>query len=148
MEYTEELRRILEIYREAVARVEKNKKPYDGLLGMGKKPSDDACHEQMDQGVAALIQRVAGVNDEAAGVVPADPSAVDALLSGLMHAAKEFDGPEYARIALVAAQRHGIPLIPRMTAAGRAELCAWYDKAYPRRLRFPIQKQIVDALAK
>ena len=145
MNYAEELNGILEVYRFAVEQVEKNKRPYDGLLGMGRKPSDDACHEQMDRAVGDLMRRAAGEDDQA---VAADGSGTDALLTLLMRAAREYQGPEYARIALTAAQRHGTPLISGMTAEGRAKLRAWYDQAYPRRMRFPIQKAIMEALGK
>ena len=144
MNYTAELDTILETYRIAVEQVEKNKKPYDGLLGMGRKPSDDVCHEQMDRAVGALMRRAAGEEEETEG---ADAAGMDALLFALMRAAKEYRGPEYARIALTAAQRHGIGLIPSMSAEGRKTLHDWYNRTYPRRMRFPIQKQIMDALS-
>ena len=145
MNYTDELNGILDMYRLAVEQVERNKKPYDGLLGMGRKPSDDACHEQMDHAVEELMQKAAGIEDPASA---ADAAGTDALLNLLMRAAREYKGPEYARIALTAAQRHGIPLISGMTAEGRKSLRDWYDLAYPRRMRFPIQKTIMDALKK
>ena len=137
MNYSEELRKILETYRAAVAQVEKTRRPFDGLLGMGRKPSDDPCHMQMDQGVEALMQEAAGAD-----------AAADEVVSALIRAAKEYEGPEYARFALIAAQRHGIGLIPRMSAGGRKELKAWFDKAYPKRTRFPMQKKIAEELGK
>ncbi len=148
MNYPAELDRIMETYREAVSQVEKNRRPFDGILGIGRSPSDDACHDQMDQSVAFLMTQAGGENGDTENAEKADAGTVDELISGLMRAAKEYQGPEYARIALMAAQRHGLPLIPKMTAEGRKMLLTWYDQAYPRRMRFPVQKEIVDLLSK
>ena len=137
MEFAQELREILGRYEEAVREVEKRKRPMDGLFGLGRSPAQDPCHDAMDREIAALAERAAEEADE---------EGTGGLVSGLLKAAAGFQGPEYARLSLTAAQRHAIPLISRMSAETRAELRVWYEKAYPRQARFPIQKELIRAL--
>ncbi len=137
---TEELREILREYAEAVERVEGSRRPFDGVLGLGRRPSDDPCHGVLEEKTAALMQRAAET-----AMSPAD---TDALVSALLRAGKTCAGPEYARLALIAAQRHALPLIAGMSPEGRRELLAWYEASYPKRERFPVQKKLLEALGK
>ena len=137
MDFAQELRDILGRYEEAVREVEKTKRPMDGLFGLGRSPAQAPCHEAMDREIAGLTTRAAE---------EADADAAGELASGLLKAASSFRGPEYANLSLTAAQRHAIPLISRMTPEARTELRVWYERAYPRHARFPIQKELIRAL--
>lgn len=135
MDVISELTRILREYREDVAGVEANKRVFDGFMGMGKAPSADACHDRMDRAVAQLP----------AGL--AEGEAPDGLVEAVLKAEKETAGlPEYARLSLIAAQRHCLPLIQSMTPRAREALREWYLAAYPRRVRLPLQRAIIKAL--
>ena len=46
----------------------------------------------------------------------------------------------------MASQRHVLPLIARISAEDKKEMLAWYEKAYPKRRRMPLQKQILEKL--
>ena len=145
MDEMTEFQAILQEYGEDVKKLEKVKRPMDGLFGLGKSPAMDSCHERMDQRLEALVKRACGLEEGEAG---ADPRTADALAGALLRADKEAELPQYAHLALTAAQRHCLPLISRMSAQGKKELCAWFEKAYPRYARFPVQKDILKALKK
>ena len=71
--YTGELRGILEIYAEEIEAARKKRKPTSGLLGFGPKPSDDPCHEKVDESVKALLEQLAEESDaELTGQVVSD----------------------------------------------------------------------------
>ena len=138
MEWKQELDALLREYDQAVAEVQKNRKMFDGVMGLGTHPGSAACHEIMDKQVAELCQRAAA--EEA----PAEERLV--LVRAIFEAEKKWKGPEYARLMLTALQRHTIPVIGLLPEADRQELADWYGKAYPRRNRLPVQEEVLAAL--
>ncbi len=147
MDYTEELREILAEYDKSVEELEKNKKPFDGIFGMGRRPADDPCHDLMDRKVEELTRRAAGeIPSEEGETRIADTAETDALVRALFSAAGAYRGPVYAGMTLVAIQRHGMRLIPRMSGEAKSTLAGWYAKEYPKRRRFPMQEEICRLL--
>ena len=126
-------------YRQELAEAERKQKPTDGLLGFGKKPGDDACHELMDRQAAALLEQLA--QDPGAAEIPD-------VMRLVFAAGADASWPGYAHWALLAVQRHILPLIPRLAPAEAAELSRLYDGLCPKRERMPVQKQIAKALAR
>ena len=137
MSYGAELREILQEYDQAVQKLQQNRKMFDGVFGLGVRPGDAACHEVMDRKVEELCRRAA---EEPQHGETAE------LTGRILRAEASWEGPEYARLALTAIQRHTIPLIPRLNGEEREELRAWYEKRYPRRLRLPVQIRILKLL--
>ncbi len=137
MSSQEQFLSILAEYDEAVREVERKRKPFDGLLGFGSHPSGAPCHEKMDQQVEALCRETAeqGSGEEAA-----------ALAEAVLRAEKEWKGPEYARLMLVAIQRHTLPLLGRVGEEERREMALRYAKDNPRRKRMPVQDRVMAAL--
>ncbi len=147
MDYTEELRGILAEYDQSVVELEKNKKPFEGIFGIGRRAADDPCHDLMDRKVEQLTRRAAGeIPSEEGEIRAADAAEADALVRALFTAAGAYRGPGYAGMTLVAIQRHGMRLIPRMSGEARSALAIWYGKEYPKRKRFPIQEEICRLL--
>ncbi len=138
MDQTATLRSICEEYLVQVDQLLKNAKPGDGLLGMGKAPQHDACHEAFDQRVEACLASAAGQG----------PSAAEAfsLAETLLFFEKQREVPPCASWMLVAVQRHCLPLVPFLSAQAAADLQARYSKAYPRQQQLPIQKALLKAL--
>ena len=132
------LQAVLDTYDGDVREVEKKRRPMDGVLGFGRAPADDPCHGRMDKAVEELFA--------AAGDASAEEAA-DAL-ELLLGAAGAYEGPEYAKLSLVAAQRHALETAARLRAEDATRLLDAYMKAYPRKRQFPIQKKIVQALEK
>lgn len=139
-EYSERFQKILNEYREALERDRKNRKPLSGIFGFGAGPGDDPCHGMLDRQTAELTEQAA---EE--GTAQDD---IAELVGAVFQAEGNEAWPEYARLALVAIQRHTLPLIPMMNAENRAELAGWYEKKYPRRMRLPVQKKILEELKK
>ena len=136
--YTERFQEIVEHYIEELDKAEKNRKPGSGIFGFGQGPGDFPCHTEMDNQVAELAAEIAEGE--------AEPDEVAETVKAVLQAEESRTWPEAARWAVMASQRHVLPLIARMSAADRKEMLAWYEKAYPKRRRMPLQKQILEKL--
>ncbi len=137
-EYSERFSEILSEYRGALERGRKNIKPLSGIFGFVAGPGDDPCHSELHRKTEALTRPAA-----AEDAVPED---ISALVCAVLQAEQNEVWPDYARLALIAAQRHTLPLVSRMNPESRAELAGWYEKRYPKRMRLPVQKRILEEL--
>ena len=126
-------------YARAVDEVQKKRRPFDGVLGLGNHPSNDPCHDAFDKQVAALCEEAA---------LPENQAERAPLVEAVFGAEGQWKGPEYARLMLIAAQRHTLPLLPLLAPESRKSLADWYRKTYPRRKRLPVQDQVLKALEK
>lgn len=137
MEYLQKLQRILQEYEQAVQEVQKKRRIFDGMLGLGNHPGNAACHDTLDQQTEKLCTEVSeeGSAEEAA-----------ALVEAIFGAEGQWEGPEYARLMLIAIQRHTIALAERMGDEARQKLAARYEKEYPRSRRLPVQEQVLKCL--
>ena len=140
MIFRERLDALLEEYDAAVAQLQGKRRWLDGLLGLGKHPGEDPCHDQLDERVKALCDEASGEEATAGGRLE--------LVEGILRAEGRWKGPEFARLMLCAIQRHALPLIPLLEGADRARLAEWYAKACPRYRRLPVQEQVLAALKK
>ena len=139
MSQTGEFRSIMDEYTEAVRNVQKNRKMFDGVMGLGNHPGNAPSHETLDKKVESLCLEAAGWENS---------EDREALIREISQAALDWEGPEYARLMLVAVQRHTLELIPKLEPEGRERLTEWYQKAYPRIRRLPVQNQVLSALKK
>ncbi len=137
-EYVVKYQEIIDTYIDALAEADKHRKPGSGILGIGPGPGDDPCHVAMDEQVAALTAELA--ENET------DPAVIGELVKAVLQAEQSREWPEAAKWAVLATQRHTIPLIAGMNQSDRKDILTWFEKAYPRRLRMPIQKQLINAL--
>jgi len=133
----EEFTNTMNEYDAAVQEVQKNRKFFDGLLGMGTHPGSAACHDTMDRRVAEICGQAAE---------SADAGEKAELVWAVFQAEGSWKGPEYARLMLAAIQRHTLPLISGLEETDRKELAEWYRKTYPRHKRLPMQEQVLKAL--
>lgn len=136
--YTDRFQALMENYVEELEKADRNRKPGSGLFGFGRGPGDDPCHEEMDRQVGEL----------AAEAAEASPEETAELVRAILRAEGSLPWRESARLAVLAAQRHTLGLISRMEAENRRETADWYEKTYPKRVRLPIQKQIIRELRK
>ena len=139
MGFTEEYSAIMAEYNEEVQKVQQKRKFFDGVLGMGQHPGDAHCHEAMDQKVKELCDRAAA---------EADAGEAAELTGAVFQSAMKWKGPEYARLMLLAIQRHTLVLIPLLEKEKKEELRALFEKNYPRRTRVPVQDQVLALLRK
>ncbi len=136
MSGTEEFWQLIAAYEADVAVLGKQRRSIAGLFGLGSTPADDPCHERLDRAVGELCARAAEEPPEEAA----------ALTEAVLKAENGFSGQEYARLSLIALQRHTMTLIPLLEEEKKAALAAWYRETYPRRKRLPVQDQILKAL--
>ena len=134
MDCAEKLRSLYTEYLDKVDRLLKESKPADGLLGMGKAPQHDACHDWFDQQVAEAVQGAQGQERE--------------VVAQLLFGEQEYAAPSCASWMLVAVQRHALPLIPALSGKEAAELMSAYGELYSFFSRLPMQKEILAALKK
>ncbi len=139
MSQSDVFRGVMAEYEEAVRDVQKNRKLFDGVMGLGNHPGNAPCHDALDKKVETLCREAAG---------PENSAERETLIREICQAALDWKGPEYARLMLVAVQRHTLGLIPELEPEERERLAAWYQKAYPRWNRLPVQSQVLSALKK
>ena len=136
--YNDAFQGILNQYEAALQELDSRSRPGEGLFGFGRKKADDPCHDAMDQSVETLVSRLA-----------ADPDAVSEVpgfLRLLLEAESARPWPDHARWMLVAAQRHGMPLVPLLSPSDASDLASWYAARYSRFDRFPAQQTLLKAL--
>ncbi|MBQ9252996.1 MAG: hypothetical protein IJ188_10220 [Clostridia bacterium] len=132
-----QLNRVLKEYQDEVQKLQKGKRMFDGVMGLGNHPGNAPCHEIMDRQVEALCGQATDA---------VETEGISELILRIFQAQGEWQGPEYARLMLAAIQRHTLPLISRLPAEEKEMLRRWYEQAYPRRKRLPVQDQILAAL--
>ena len=126
-------------YEEAVTAVYQKAKPGDGLFGWGEDPKKDPCHMAFYEAVERWTADFLSSQPDRDGAF----RAVKYLL----------ETPETCRERhcfwfMYAAQGFSRELIPLLGKEQCAELMAYYDGAYPKRDRMPVQKEVYRLLKK
>ena len=135
-----ELESLYDAYLAEAERVERERKPADGLFGIGKKPSDDPCHDRFVAELEAFLKAFAASEP--------DSGTARQALAYIYEAPQKHREPDSAYWMLLAVHGMTLPLIGRLDAPDAAALREEYTKRYPRRERFPAQKQVLSALKK
>ena len=138
--YIERLQGIMAKYAEELEKANQHRRPGSGIFGFGHGPGDDPCHETMDKQVGELTAQIMTENGE--------PEEMVLLVTAILQAEKGRDWSNAAKWAVLAIQRYTIPLISKINTDDRKKIVAWYSQAYPRRMRLPIQRQIIKELEK
>lgn len=129
---------LIDAYLQTAGELEKNRKFGDGLLGLRPGPADDPCHERFAAELEALLR-------ECAAAKPSSGEAAE-ILQLLFGRADEKRMPLSAYWMLIAAQGLGRELIGLLTPEDAAGLLRFYRTRYPRRVRLPVQNQILKQL--
>ena len=138
MSPTATLRGIYADYLEQVDTLMKDKNPADGLFGLGNAPQNAPCHTLFDQQVAVFVRQQTDL----------DAAELTEVVALLLRAEKDHPAPDCAAWMMIAAQRHSLALIPRISREAAAELLKWYAAAYPVFRRLPVQKEVIRQLRK
>ena len=137
LETVQQLEAIYTKYQQDLKKVYKEAKPMDGLFGWGDDPRKDPCHmrfyEDVEQWTGAFSSR--------------EPEEVYPVVRFMMTFPAEHR-QEHCFWFTFAAQGLARDLIPAMTADQCRQLREYYDEAYPRRERMPVQKEIYKLLKK
>ena len=135
---TGELRTLYEAYLRKAEEAEQERKPFDGVFGLGRRPGNAPCHDRFVEEMEVWIRAFRDTDP--------DSAAVREVLEMMIHAPGELSAPQSAYWILIAVQGYGKMLVPRLSPQDAAVLAADYEKTVPRRERMPVQKQLLAAL--
>lgn len=132
------LQACMEEYDRAVRKMAAQLRPGDGLLGFGRDPKRDPSHMDFYQAVGEAVGRMVR-----GGLSPQEAENAARFLMTLY---LEEEYHSFTRPMREAVQGHIRPLVPLLTPEAARELAGWYARAYPRRLRLPVQSQLLKEL--
>lgn len=138
MVITARLNQLYADYLETVERLERERKPGEGIFGFKGGPKDNPCHERFVEDITALQESFRAENPGSADVTE--------VLRQIYKAPGKDPVPKTAYWMLIAV--HGLTdeLVPLLTREDAAALLQEYTAAYPKREWFPAQKQLVKKL--
>ena len=134
----QEIRTIYNDYLSDTIHLEETRKPTDGLLGFGKRADSDPCHDRFCERLKLSL------NDLSA----AEPSSKTAyaVLRFVYEAPQLHRDNKQAYWMLLAVHGQTDGLIRFLSKEDAAELSAWYNNAYPKRVLLPVQKTLAAHL--
>lgn len=133
-----ELRELYEEYIGQVGRLESERKPVDGLFGMGKRVSDDPCHD-------AFTERLKEYLEELEAEAPPSSELAE-ILGYIYRMPAEENAPVSTYWVMKAVHGLTADLISRLEPQDAAALYGRYTADHPKRMRFPVQKKVIKAL--
>lgn len=139
MEMVQQLHQRYKSYVTELDRVYAEAKPADGLFGWGDDPRKDPCHMRFYEDVEGWTKAFLTDNH--------DPSAVFEAVSFMLRVPSEYREHQGFWF-MYAAQGLARDMIPMLTAQQCAELRDFYDTAYQKRDRMPVQKELYKLLKK
>lgn len=126
-------------YAAAVKKVRKNARMFDGFLGLGKDPRNDACHDAYYQAVGTWVE-------EFLATEPAQEVLMQAAMY-ILQTPTAYNGQE-CYWYMYAAHGHIKPMIPLLSQENCAALGSRMEQLYRKRDRMPLQKELLKMLAK
>lgn len=136
-----ELERIQRLYQDYLAevdRLERARKPGEGLLGMGGGPADAPCHDRFAKDLETVLRALSGAR------LP--PDQVRAVLEYIYHIPVEHRDSKTAYWMLAAVHSLTLELAGQLAPADAKALRGQYTRDYPRWERLPAQKRVLSAL--
>lgn len=127
-------------YLAETQQLELERKPGDGLLGFGAGPKDDKCHGEFADAVIAVVTKAAEEGISSSQALE--------LLNFIFTSPLQNTDNHLAYWMLMAVQGQMAGIISYLAPNSARQLLRWYKEAYPRRERFPAQKNAIEALKK
>jgi hypothetical protein len=134
---------IKNLYDEYIAKAEKlesERKPADGLFGMGKKTADDPCHEQFANDLEAMIKSFAESKP--------DSGKVYEVMEYIYRMSDEHKEPLTVYWMLNAVHGLTLEMMELLGKDDAEKLYGQYRKTVPRWKRLPVQKKVCSELDK
>lgn len=110
----------------------------EGAFGAKGGPKDDPCHDRFAAQLRELLTEFASSAPEL--------SEIRQMLACLFQAPRQAEVPGSAYWMLLAVQGLGLDLIAKLSPGDAAALAAAYERDHPRRMRFPVQNQVLREL--
>ena len=129
------IRKIYDSYLEKALAAERNRKPTDGMFGIGKKAGDDPCHTEFAEALEAAL------NDYAAE--QHDSAELRLLLEYMYSMPKAHEDPKSIYWMLIAVHGLTLQLISGLSQQDAAALRKQYAVLYRRWERLPVQQQVL-----
>ena len=128
------------VYLEGMEEARRSRRSVDGLLGLGGGAGSERCQDDFVAALKVAVETFAA----------SEPSALDVCdtVSYMLSAAREHRSSDSAYWMLLASHAMAMPLIDMLTAQQARYLRESYEQDYPRRERFPVQKEVIKALKK
>ncbi len=134
-----EVVRLYEAYLDEFHRLEQNRKPMEGVFGMGTGPKDYPCHEKFAQDLDQLLESLT-----AQAITPEQAGNLLRYIYCTAPVLWESETSVYWMLLAVHGSTMG--LIKHLDASTAKALYEEYRHLYPRYIRLPIQKKIFTAL--
>lgn len=135
----EEIVSLYEAYLEEFRRLERNRRPMEGVFGIGNGPQNYPCHGKFAQDLERMLKDLSAqaLSSEQAGQV---------LRYIYCTAPVRWESVTTVYWMLLAV--HGLTgeLIERLDASTAKALCEEYRRLYPRYQRLPVQNRVFSAL--
>ena len=135
-----DIKAIYEEYMAKVIQLESERKITDGLFGMGKKTSDDPCHDKFADDIKAAV-------DDFIEGKP-DASQVREVMEHMLRYPADNRQPVCSFWMLCAVQAHAEALVPMLAADDAQQLQKMYGKLFPRWDRLPVQQKLYAELGR
>ena len=135
-----EIRAVCEEYIEKAEQLERDRKIGEGLLGIGKKPADDPCHERFAEDIERLTGEISSRSP--------DSGEAKEILQYMYALPSAHEEPKSIYWMLVAVHGTCAGLIRFLSAADAEELYKMYSGAFRRWERLPVQKKVCEQLKK
>ena len=133
-----DIRAVYEEYTAQVEKLEGERKAWDGFLGMGRKLSDDPCHEHFYTELEKLLKAFAEENPSS--------EEIRSVLELIYRAPCDEEQPDGAVMPMNAVHSLTPQLAERLSAEDAEALLEQYKADYPRNKRFPAHKNVIKAL--
>jgi hypothetical protein len=133
-----ELRRIYDEYLSDATRIASMYKPTDGLLGVGRGPGSDPCHDRFTERLERAVESIAAS-------APPSPVVAEALRF-IYETPLKYQGNSLVYWMLLAVHSLTEKLVVLLLPEDAAGLCARYNEVYPKSERLPAQKKILALL--
>lgn len=136
----EDIKALYRDYLKQAAKLESERKLGDGLFGMGKKPSDDPCHDSFASKLEAALGELAKQGSSSKDIRE--------VLSFIYRMPTEHREPLSAYWMLGAVHGLTFELIKQLDAEDASQLRKEYAGYFKRWERLPVQQQVYSALGR
>ena len=133
-----EVKQIYEDYLNEIKELEANRKPFEGLLGFGKRPDSDPCHDRFAERLGQELR-------ELAQNAPSSGETAN-IMREMFEMPGRVGNKSVAYWMLIAVQQLAEGLIPFLTTEDASAISDIFEDKYPRYSQLPAQRKFAEKL--